>query len=158
MVTAPEYESAVALITHVAARDEDGIDCILTEIGENATPFFAALIDAYTMLVDRYCDPAVRAGLLALLGYHAAAGPRPYHDAAVAVFAYAQSTCTGDPEPFNAALCDGDPPPAPLAVIYAITDMFGHAMPQLGTDDGLGRLREWCAGLLATDDDDPSGE
>jgi hypothetical protein len=147
MTTAADYAAAIALIAHVAARDEDGIDCILAQIGDRGISFLAALIDAYTQLIDQYADPAVRAGLVALLAHHAAAGPRPYRDAATAVFAYAQSEQTGDGGPFTAACCDGDPPPGPLAVIHAVTDMFGHALPALQTDDTRARLQEWIARL-----------
>jgi hypothetical protein len=152
MSTDPDLAAAVALITHVAARDDDGIDCILAQIRpENSVPFVEGLIAAYTELADQYCDPGVRAGLVALLAHHEAAGPRPYRDAAAAVFAYAQSRCTGDPEPFLAALCDGDPPPGLLATIYALTDVFGHAMPALGTGEVLALLRQWIARLGATE-------
>jgi hypothetical protein len=157
MPTAVDAKNAAAFIAHYLAhpRDDDGIDCILAQLGENATPFLEGLIGAYLMLVDLHCDPLVRVGLVKLLGFHAAHGPRPYRDAALIVFAYVQSCHDGDPHAFNAALCEGDPPPHPLPVIHAISDMFGHAMPAKRRDEIRAALQEWAARLdgLATDDD-----
>jgi hypothetical protein len=159
MSMAPDFARAVALIAHISAGDETGIRHTIADMTAAGREIHtvAALIDAYCNLAGAYLDEQTQTGLRMLLAHHVDAGPPEYRTAARAVFAFAHARATGEHEPFVSVLVDADPPVDGCEVIAALAGMFGRAMPQLRTDDGLERLREWCAGVLAADDD-TSGE
>jgi hypothetical protein len=155
MSMAPDYARAVALIAHISAGDHAGIRHVIAESKGREVHLIAALIDAYTYLAGVYLDADTQTGLRMLLAHHVDNGPPEYRTAARAVFAFAAVRHGGaDPDVFVSVLVDADPPVDGCEVIAALAGMFGRAIPQLRTPDGLARLREWCAGVLAADDDD----